>query len=130
MERRNINPWEWSIPFGFSQAVELKATDRLLVCSGQTAIGDDGSPPESQDMGDQVRKAFENLRAVLEDASMSMADVIRINYFTTDVDELVAVLGPISNEFLGDNLFASTLMGVTRLAFPELKVEVEAIAAQ
>ncbi len=80
-------------------------------------------------MGTQVRKAFDNLQAVLEAAGMSAADVIRINYYTTDVDELIEVLGPLAGAFLGSNLPASTLLGVSRLAFPQLKIEVEAVAA-
>ena len=39
MERTDINPWEWSKVFGFSQAVELTGVDRILVCSGQTGDG-------------------------------------------------------------------------------------------
>jgi enamine deaminase RidA (YjgF/YER057c/UK114 family) len=130
MERHDVNPWEWSTAFGFSQAVEVKDPQRFLVCSGQTGIGADGSPPQSSQMEDQVRTAFENLKTVLEQAAMSMANVVRINYFTPDVDELIAVLGPIRTEYLGDNVPASTLLGVARLAFPELKIEIEALAAQ
>ena len=91
MRRNDVNPWEWSKGFGFSQAVEVSGPGRLLVCSGQTGIGEDGSPPETADMGAQVRKAFENLTAVLGAAGLTMADVVRINYYTTDVDELIAV---------------------------------------
>ena len=130
VDRRNINPWEWSKKFGFSQAVELAGADRLLICSGQTVLGDDGSLPEVADMSTQVRKAFENLSVVLGAADLSMEDVVRINYYTTDVDELITVLGPMASEFLGDNLPASTLLGVSRLAFPELQIEIEAIAAR
>ncbi len=71
--------------------MEVSGPGRLLVCSGQTGIGEDGSPPETADMGAQVRKAFENLTAVLGAAGLTMADVVRINYYTTDVDELIAV---------------------------------------
>jgi enamine deaminase RidA (YjgF/YER057c/UK114 family) len=130
MRRNDVNPWEWSKGFGFSQAVEVSGPGRLLVCSGQSGIGEDGSPPETADMGAQVRKAFENLTAVLGAAGLTMADVVRINYYTTDVDELIAVLGPLASEFLGDNLAASTLLGVSRLAFPQLKIEIEALAAR
>ena len=80
MNRSDDNPWEWSKAFGFSQGVEVSAASRFLVCSGQTAIGADGSPPEQTDMGAQVHKAFDNLQAVLEAAGMSPAHVIRINY--------------------------------------------------
>jgi enamine deaminase RidA (YjgF/YER057c/UK114 family) len=46
-----------------------------------------------------------------------------------NVDELIEVLGPLAGEFLGGNLPASTLLGVSRLAFPQLKIEIEALAA-
>ena len=130
MTRTDVNPWDWSKMFGFSQAVEIKGTERILVCSGQTAIADDGSPPTTPDMRQQVKKAFENLGAVLATAGMTAADVVRVNYYTTDVDELIIVLGTLASEFFGGNLPASTLLGVSRLAFPQLKIEIEATAAR
>ncbi|HEX3793468.1 MAG TPA: Rid family hydrolase [Acidimicrobiales bacterium] len=130
MDRTDVNPWEWSKAFGFSQAVDVRGAERILICSGQTGIAEDGSPPSSSDMGDQVEKAFENLGAVLQAAGLSASDVVKVNYYTTDVDELIAVLGPLASEFFGDNLPASTLLGVTRLAFPQLKIEIEATAAR
>ena len=89
MHRTDVNPWEWSKAFGFSQAVEMRGAERILVCSGQTAIGEDGAPPSSSKMGDQVKKAFENLGEVLQAAGLGASDVVKVNYYTTDVDELV-----------------------------------------
>ena len=130
MDRTDVNPWEWSKAFGFSQAVEVRGAERILVCSGQTGIEEDGSPPSSSNMGDQVTKAFENLGVVLQAAGLGASDVVKVNYYTTDVDELVTVLGPLASEFFGGNLPASTLLGVTRLAFPQLKIEIEATATR
>jgi enamine deaminase RidA (YjgF/YER057c/UK114 family) len=130
MNRTDVNPWEWSKAFGFSQAVEVRGAQRILVCSGQTGIGEDGSPPSSPDMSDQVSTAFENLGAVLRAGGFAASDVVRVNYYTTDVDELITVLGPLASAFFGGNLPASTLLGVTRLAFPQLKIEIEATAAR
>lgn len=130
MERSDVNPWEWSKAFGFSQAVEIRGAERILFCSGQTGIAADGSPPSSADMGDQVRTAFENLGAVLAAGGLAASDVVRVTYYTTDVDELVTVLGPLASAFFGDTLPASTLLGVARLAFPQLKIEIEATAAR
>jgi enamine deaminase RidA (YjgF/YER057c/UK114 family) len=130
MDRTDVNPWEWSKAFGFSQAVEVRGAERILICSGQTAMADDGSPPSSSDMGEQVKKALENLGAVLETCGLAASDIVRVNYYTTDVDELIAVLGPLASEFFGGNLPASTLLGVARLAFPQLKIEIEATAAR
>lgn len=129
MERNEVNPWEWSKTFGFSQAVKLSGTSQVLFCSGQTATGDDGAPPTTADMAEQVGKALDNLATVLASAGMTMADVVKLTIYTTDVDELLAAYGTAST-FLGTNLPAMTLIGVTRLAFPELKVEIEATAAK
>jgi enamine deaminase RidA (YjgF/YER057c/UK114 family) len=128
MDRTDVNPWDWSKAFGFSQAVALTGVDQILICSGQTGISEDGSPPSSSDMGDQVKKAFENLGTVLQTAGLAASNVVKVNYYTTDVDELIAVLGPLGSGFFGDNLPASTLLGVSRLAFPQLKIEIEATA--
>jgi len=130
MEKVEINPWEWSKAFGFSQAIRVTGSGELLVCAGQTALGPDGSLPVDVEMGAQVAKAFENLGVVLAEAGFAAADVLRVNYFTTDVEQLIAVLGPVATGFFGHHLPASTLVGVTRLAYPELKIEVEAIAAR
>ncbi len=129
MNRTDVNPWEWSKAFGFSQAVKLDGAQTILIRAGQTATGDDGSPPSTSDMGEQVQIALTNLTKVLGEAGMSMSDVVRVNIYTTDVDELLGAYGSAA-ELLGDNLPAMTLLGVSRLAFPELKVEIEAIAAR
>jgi enamine deaminase RidA (YjgF/YER057c/UK114 family) len=125
-----INPWEWSKGFGFSQAVKITGAQELLVCSGQTAMGPDGSLPASADMGDQVRVALDNVVAVLTAGGMSPADIVKSMIYTTDVDAIIEVLAPAAQKVLGSKLPASTLIGVSRLAFPELKVEIEVLAAR
>ncbi len=129
MERTDVNPWEWSKAFGFSQAVDVAGASHVLLCSGQTATGDDGSPPTTSDMGKQVDHAMNNLTSVLSAAGMTVANVVKLTIYTTDVDELLATFGS-ATQLLGDNLPAITLIGVTRLAFPELKVEIEATAVR
>lgn len=89
----------------------------------------DGNPPYPGDMAAQLSQALDNLETVLRDAGMTLADVTRLNYYTTDVDAFIA-----SAETLAGRLApagrrpASTLLGVTRLAIPELLVEIEATA--
>jgi enamine deaminase RidA (YjgF/YER057c/UK114 family) len=129
MERINVNPWEWSKAFGFSQAVQISGSDQVLLCAGQTAMGADGAPPTTADMGEQVTLAFGNLATVLEAAGMTIGDVVRLTIYTTDVDELLAAYGSAVGP-LADTLPAMTLLGVSRLAYPELKVEIEATAAK
>lgn len=130
MAQEQINPWEWSKAFGFSQAIKLTGAGELLVCSGQTALGPDGSLPTSADMGHQVRVALENIATVLETGGMTPGDIVKSTIYTTDVDACRAVFGQTAREVFGSILPASTLLGVTRLAFPELLVEIEVLAAR
>ena len=60
---------------------------------------------------------------------MTMADVVRLTVYTTDVDALLAEYGSAA-QALAPNIPAMTLIGVSRLAFPELKIEIEAIAVR
>ena len=129
MQRTDKNPWEWSKAFGFSQAVELAGAQRMLLCSGQTATAADGTPPASADMAQQLTTTFENLGTVLADGGMTVADIVKLTVYTTDVDALLGAYGSLVGS-LASNLPAMTLIGVSRLAYPELLVEIEATAVQ
>ena len=130
MERRVINPWTWQDDFGFVQANEVTGSQRYLVCSGQTAVDADGSPEAAGNMADQITKSFDNLETVLKQAGFSLSDVVRLNYYTTDVDGFIET-AEVAGRRLAESgcRAASTLLGVTRLAFPQLLVEIEATAA-
>ena len=129
MERTAINPWPWSLSFGFNQGELVEGGARVLFLSGQTSVDADGGPQHPGDMAAQISLAVDNLEAVLADAGMSLANVVRLNFYTTDVDEFLAnsaVLG--ARTGAAGIAPASTLLGVARLAFPELMIEMEATA--
>lgn len=131
MEQREINPWTWQEPFGFSQAVEVEGARKMLFVSGQAAIDAEGKPAHAGDMGRQVQMALDHLEAVLEQAGTSTRNVVKAVVYTTDVDALLPHWGQIKERLqVPGGPFASTLVGVTRLAFPELMVEIEAVAVQ
>jgi enamine deaminase RidA (YjgF/YER057c/UK114 family) len=129
MERQAINPWTWSRNLGFDQAQLVEGHRRQLVCSGQDSVNADGSPQHPGDMGAQLELALDNLEAVLAGAEMTLADVVRLNVYTTDVDELFkhwANLPARVGEAEGG--WTTTVLGVTRLAAPQLLVILEATA--
>jgi enamine deaminase RidA (YjgF/YER057c/UK114 family) len=130
MERRAINPWKWQDNFGFVQANEVKGAERTLICSGQTSVDDNGSPVHAGDMAAQVNKALDNLETVLKQAGMDMSNLVRLNMYTTDVDALFVAFPQVAGRLSanGSTKYASTLLGVARLAFPELMIELEATA--
>ncbi len=130
MKRTPVNPWTWSLQFGYNQAEVLEGTTRQLICAGQTAVDGDGNPQHPDDMRGQIALALDNLEAVLSAADMSLANVTRLGVHATDVDEamkhfdvLGARFGPV------ENTPPMTLLGVSRLAIPGLLFEIEATAA-
>ena len=127
---RAVNPWTWQDAFGFSQAVEITGGTRHLVCSGQASVDAAGHPLHPGDMAAQLRQAFDNLEAVLRAASLSLGDVVRLNYYTTDVPAYLAASGEAARRFenTGRCVPAGTLLGVARLFHPDILVEIEATA--
>ena len=131
MHRTAVNPWQWSLQFGFNQAECVEGHQRVLLCSGQTSVDAQGAAQHAGDMAAQIKLALDNLEAVLSEAGMGLVDVVRLSMYTTDVDELIANFDAVAGRFgEAGAAYAATLIGVTRLAFPELMVELEAIAMQ
>jgi enamine deaminase RidA (YjgF/YER057c/UK114 family) len=130
MERRIVNPWTWQDNFGFVQANELSGGQRVLVCAGQASVDADGNPVHTGDMRAQIDQALDNVATVLKAAGFTLADVVRLNYYTTDVDRFLMEGAEVGGRRLGEAGCrpASTLLGVTRLAYPELLIEIEVTA--
>jgi enamine deaminase RidA (YjgF/YER057c/UK114 family) len=129
MERRIINPWTWQDAFGFVQANEVTGASRVLVCAGQLSADADGQLLHADDLPAQIAQALDNLEMVLGQAGMALKDVVRLNYYTTDVDGFIAAAGTFGPRLAQAGCRpASTLLGVTRLAFPGQLIELEATA--
>ncbi len=129
MERRILNPWKWQDQFGFVQANQISGAGRVIVCAGQTSSDVDGKPVHGGDMGAQLRQALDNLETVLGQAGLDLSSVVRLNYYTTDVDAFLASSGELIERMENAGCRpASTLLGVSRLAFPEFLIELEATA--
>ena len=131
MEQRNINPWKWQDQYGFSQATEVVNASRVLYCAGQASVDDKGKPVHVGDMRKQLDQAFRNLETVLKASGYGLANVVRLNYYTTDVAAFLA-----ASDIVGNRLSAAqsqppgALLGVAKLAFPGLMIEIEATAAK
>ncbi|MBX2836080.1 MAG: RidA family protein [Gammaproteobacteria bacterium] len=130
MKRTAVNPWPWSLNVGYNQAEIIEDTRRTLHCAGQTSVDGEGNPQHVGDMRKQMSLAMDNLEAVLVAADMSLANITRLNVFSTDMDETMKHV-----DVLGARLGAAkctppmTWLGVTRLAVPGLMFEVEVTAA-
>ena len=129
MQRTAVNPWQWSVEFGFNQGEVVEGGQRVLFCAGQTSVDGDGTPQHPGDMAAQITLAADNLEAVLREAGMSLANVVRLNLYTTDVDAFLANAAALAGRTGAAGVAPpGTLLGVARLAFPELMIELEATA--
>ena len=130
MESRVINPWTWQDQFAFVQAHEVSGAQRVVYCAGQTSVDGDGNPIHEGDMRAQIAQALDNLETVLREAGLNLSNLVRLNYYTTDADLLVENWDVIATRLSSSGArVSSTLLGVARLAFPPLLVEIEATAA-
>jgi enamine deaminase RidA (YjgF/YER057c/UK114 family) len=129
MQKDVVNPWTWQDQLGFVQANRISGGEQMLVCAGQTSVDADGAPLHEGDMSAQVGQVLDNLETVLREAGFELADVVRLNYYVTDVDAFIQA-GEAGGQRLAEAGCrpASTLLGVARLAFPQLMVELEATA--
>ncbi len=128
MERRAVNPWNWQAQFGFVQANEVRAAQRILIISGQTAIDGNGHPVVAADMAGQTRVALDNLETVLEEAGMGFQNLVRLTFYTVDMDQFLIEASEVLASRLAEVEYATSYLGVTRLAFPDLLIEIEATA--
>lgn len=130
MKKTAINPWSWSLNFGFNQAEVIEGTSRQLMCAGQTSVDADGKPQHAGDMRSQITLALDNLETVLSAADMDLTNIIRLEIYATDVDELMNNFDVIGAR-LGRVGAAppQSVLGVTRLAIPPLMFEISATAA-
>lgn len=130
MNRTPVNPWPWSLAYGYNQAEVIEGATRQLICAGQTAVDGTGAPQHDGDMRAQIALALDNLQAVLAGAGMGLGDVVRLGVYTTDVDEALKNFDLLGSRFGAAGVAPPmTLLGVARLAIPGLMFEIEATAA-
>jgi enamine deaminase RidA (YjgF/YER057c/UK114 family) len=129
VERTAVNPVTWAQELGFNQGEVVSGHTRTLYISGQTAMNGDGKPQHDGDIAAQLALSIDNLEAVLGEAGMSLANLVRLNVYTTDIDQLFAHYGVLAARLGAAGVApTSTMLEVTRLAIPGQLVELEGTA--
>ena len=112
---------------GYSHAVSVTGT--MVLVSGQVPLDADGRLIGDDDTAEQTRQVFRNLVTVLAAAGCTMADVVKLTVFLTDLADLGAFRA-VRDEFVDpDRPPASSLVQVSGLVHPAFRVEIEAVAA-
>src|SRR5688500_17720292 len=114
-------------PATYSQAVKVSQAKTILFLSGQVAYTADGAVACRGDFKGQARGAYEAIKALVESQGGTMADVVKITTYVTDMRYRFDLV-PLREEFLGQKGPASTLVEISALAHPDWMIEIEAIA--
>ena len=92
----------WDPPM-YSQAVKVSGAQTILYIAGQVAYGPDGSPAHAGDFKAQARAALQCLKAQVEAGGGTMASIVKVNTYLTDIRHR-ADYGPIREEFFGKKM--------------------------
>jgi enamine deaminase RidA (YjgF/YER057c/UK114 family) len=113
-------------PF-YSQGIDIRDPGGLVFVSGQVGMTATGEVPEGIEA--QAAQAVANLNAVLDEAGLTSANLAKLTIYLTDPADVEPFMGAVGGT-LPDPPPATTLLIVNGLASPELRVEIEAIAAR
>jgi enamine deaminase RidA (YjgF/YER057c/UK114 family) len=111
----------------YSQGVKVTHAQTILFLSGQVAYTPDGGVACRGDFKGQARGAYEAIKALVESQGGTLANVIKITTYVTDMSYRVD-LAPVREAFLGKKGPASTLVEIPSLAHPDWMIEIEAMA--
>jgi 2-iminobutanoate/2-iminopropanoate deaminase len=125
--KRIVQPKDLPVRKSHSQVVTVTG-GTLVFIAGMTSRSEvDAQPVHKGDMRAQLRQCCENIGRALRAVGGDYADVVKTTTFTTDVEEYHRVNDERSKYFKSD-LPTSALIGVVRLAHPDLMVELEVMA--
>jgi enamine deaminase RidA (YjgF/YER057c/UK114 family) len=126
MAREVITPEGMHKPTGYSHAIKKSGTPVFI--AGQVALDAGGQIVGAGDVEAQTEQVFKNLRGVVEACGGTIADIVKITVFTTDIAHRAAI-GAARNQVFGDGPYpASTFLVISSLAQPQFLVEIEAVA--
>lgn len=129
MQARPINPQKWLEGFNINQAIEVTGGQRVLYVSGQTSNDASGAAMHPGDLVAQFKLAWRNLVEVLAAAGMEPRNIVRLNFYTTDVPTFMEKAGELVPIFAAAGCKpVSTLLGVASLFEPNAMIELEATA--
>jgi enamine deaminase RidA (YjgF/YER057c/UK114 family) len=122
------SPWTWQDKFQFTQAHAAEG-GRTIYCAGQVSADGEGQLINPGDMGAQIEQAMDNVEAVLKEAGASLKDVVRLNFYVTDVPAFMANHSRMQERLrAADAKPPGTMLGVAGLFHPDALIEIEATA--
>ncbi|MEB3960699.1 RidA family protein [Streptomyces kunmingensis] len=115
----------------YHRAVRIDQAQSLLLISGHEARDDEGAIAHKGDMAGQIDLTVRRLEETVTEAGMTMADVVQIRIFTTDLPECKAHYDVLLDRLAALHCTPASLMAeVSALSDPDMLIEIEAVAAR
>jgi 2-iminobutanoate/2-iminopropanoate deaminase len=111
---------------GYSPAV-ITEGGRIVWLAGQTGTVDDSGKSLANDFEGQARQIFKGFDAVLRKAGGTLADLVQMTVFVTDV-RYGERLWQVRKQVFGDDFPGSAMVTITALANPDAKIEIQGYA--
>jgi enamine deaminase RidA (YjgF/YER057c/UK114 family) len=128
MSKESLNPAGLAEPKGpYANVTAAAPGGRLVFTAGAVAFDASGEIVGVGDVLAQTEQVMANLEIALAAAGAGFADVTKITMYMVDVTDYPKV-AQVRQRYLSEPFPASTLIGVDTLMYPELLVEIEAVA--
>ena len=112
----------------YSHVTIVPRNAQLYTFSGQVGADESGNLPD--DYNKQIENTFINIDKVLNSQYLNADDVIKVNIWATEEIDWEKVFDPIWNKFFGNTYPSMTIAYVRALGLPEIKIEIEILAAK
>lgn len=118
------NPEGLGQPVGYSQVVTIEGTGKIVLLGGKAGLTADGHIPET--LAEQSKLTWENIDLALKAAGATREDVVEIEIFIVDLANIDPnpAYEDVRNFFPAGHKPVSMVIGVSALAIPELKLEI------
>jgi 2-iminobutanoate/2-iminopropanoate deaminase len=113
----------------YAQAIRVANARETLYTGTITALDSEWNIVGSGDIEAQTRKTIENLELILEAADMSIENVVQTTWYLVRIEDMPAV-ARVRNEMFRGHAPASGTIPINALYYPELLLEMQAIAAR
>lgn len=114
---------------GYSQLAEVTlGTGKMLILSGQVALDVKGNLVGAGDIEKQTEQVFINIKNIVESAGGTMDNVIKLNYFMKDLNQ-IGTVRLVRDRYINTKIPpTSTLVEVSKLFREDVLIEIEATA--
>ena len=111
----------------YSHCVRVTNATTTLYLAGQLARNERGETVGVGDIRAQTAQVIENMRTILRTEGADLENLVKVTVYTTDIRYFDAI-SEVRRRYFTGNLPASTMVEVSKLAQPDLLIEIEGVA--